>query len=340
LENGRGQKTLHGLAGPIDKVCYSPDERFIAALSQDWQVGIWELPSGKLQHVLEVPPGAFADNAALAFNADGSRFAFSAGDQVTLWDVTTGQRVNEWPLPRGLGDMLAFHSSGQLLSVRFETHGKVLPPYTVDWRQQPCIVRLRNLFGESPRKPIHEISEFARSVPQALMARDGSFFVIEGIGGPQGNERSIRAYDGPTGKRLWSIEGLSFDHSGWLQADPSGRVLGIRPTPASAMLVKMPGGEPHGILSDDPTRILPTAMGPGADFRVQRENAPRFGYQLYRGNSATPIVTLAQDIESYAVQVQFNARGTHLAWGNVDGSVFVCDLRQIQTRLAELGFGW
>jgi hypothetical protein len=37
---------------------------------------------------------------------------------------------------------------------------------------------------------------------------------------------------------------------------------------------------------------------------------------------------------------QFSPDGRQLAWGNGNGSVSVCDLEEIQRRLAEVGLGW
>ena len=36
----------------------------------------------------------------------------------------------------------------------------------------------------------------------------------------------------------------------------------------------------------------------------------------------------------------FNPAGTHLAWGNADGTVTVGDIGEIQRRLAAVGLGW
>jgi WD40 repeat protein len=328
------------LAGPVEQVRYAPNERYIAALTQDWQIGIWELPGGNLRHLLDVPPGLFADNAGFAFNADGSQFAFSAETRAILWDVITGRVVREWSLPPGLGDQLAFHSSGKLLSVRSETLGKILPPYGhVPWREHARVVRLRDLLGQRHEEPIREIRTFNRSVLQSLMARNASYFVLDGVGGPNGADRSIRAYDGPTGKELWAIKGVEVDHSGYLKAEPAGSLLALRPSAPGAKVVEMPSGPPHRGLPEHPS-WWPTALGPAAEYRVRIGDPPRFGYQLRHGDSPTPVVILGLDIESRAAVVEFNSRGSQLVWGNVDGTVYVCDLRKVQTRLAELGFGW
>src|SRR5262249_6684183 len=68
LENHRGIQTLRGLLGPVERVIVSPDGILVAALSDDWQVGIWDRVIGRLLHLFDAPRGPFADNASLAFD--------------------------------------------------------------------------------------------------------------------------------------------------------------------------------------------------------------------------------------------------------------------------------
>src|SRR5439155_365277 len=65
LIDGRGIRTLRGLVGQVEKPICSPDGRLVAALSQDWQVAIWDRATGQLRHRLDVPQGVVADNAGL-----------------------------------------------------------------------------------------------------------------------------------------------------------------------------------------------------------------------------------------------------------------------------------
>jgi WD40 repeat protein len=106
-------------------VHFSADGTLLAALSHGWQVAIWDVRTGRLQHILDVPKGVFADNAALAFSPDGRQFAFATGGEKTgeapLWDLSTGQKLRSWILPPSLQDTLAFHPSGKLLLYRVET---------------------------------------------------------------------------------------------------------------------------------------------------------------------------------------------------------------------------
>jgi hypothetical protein len=236
-----------------------------------------------------------------------------------------------------LGDQLAFHPSGRLLSVRFETQGKIFPPNgEVSWKQNPRVIRLRDLSAR-PVKPIAEIQAFNRSVTQLLIAREGAHFAVEGLRGSNGDQRSIRAYDGLTGRELWKFDALPVDGNGWLRADPEDRLLALRPR-TEGILVEMPSGRVNSIfpgLRAD----LPSALGPGARYRVRRTERP-YGHHLSRGDSLEDLIVLGLDIESLCVVMQFDRAGKHFGWGNVDGSVCVCDLTQLRARLASIGLGW
>ena len=100
LETGRGIQTLRGLTAQSMKTALTGDGHLVAALCDDWQVGIWDGPANRLLHVLEVTPGHFTDSAALAFSPDGRQFAFSAGHEASLWDVGTGELIRSWRCPK------------------------------------------------------------------------------------------------------------------------------------------------------------------------------------------------------------------------------------------------
>src|SRR5262249_23132609 len=120
LENGRGIRTFRGLSSQVAQVQLSQDGTLLAALTMNWQVGIWQLKSGQLLRVLDAPPGVFADNAAMAFSTDNLHFAFSASEQAVLWDLKTGAVKQSWLLPSGIADRIFFHPNGKLLLIRAE----------------------------------------------------------------------------------------------------------------------------------------------------------------------------------------------------------------------------
>ncbi len=333
LEEGRGIQTLRGLNGQISKYTISPDGRLLAALSHGWQLAIWDLATGHLRHVLEAHKGWTADNAALAISADGRRFAFATARDAKLWDLATGQELRSWPLPPGLGEVLAFHTSGKLLLFRVET------PSGQWGEDQPRVCRIRDLLGLAPSKPIAEITVFNRRVFKTVAPPDGAYFAVEGIQkGPNGESRSLKAFDGLTGNELWSLRLTPTFESADPSLDPSGKFLTLHATKLPVVtLLEMPSG-----------KLLRTAdgylqgLGPEARYWIRHppieSSSPPYGFRLFRFGDMTPLVTLGIDVPT--AKAQFNAAGSHLAWGNLDGTVTVCDLRAIQRRLAQVGLGW
>ena len=185
LSSGRGFQTLWGLEAPIEKSIISGNNRFVAALTQDFRLAVWDRSASRLLHVLEVPVGVFADNAGLAFSPDGLRLAYAAGTQARLWEVESGQILKSWTLPEGFQDNLAFLDDGRLISARVETTDPRVPPYGVVSRNHARVVRIRNLNPDVPQI-LTEISDFNLHVFHSELACDGRTLMIEGRRFPHG----------------------------------------------------------------------------------------------------------------------------------------------------------
>ena len=129
--------------------------------------------ASRLLHVLEVTPGLFPDNAALAFSPDGRRFAFSAGHEASLWDVATGEPIKTWRLPEGLGDRLAF--PGAESAVAFPRgdgeRAKSGRSRSSTADKYPRVCRVRDLLGPEPLKPLAEIRDCNRQCLYTRIAR-------------------------------------------------------------------------------------------------------------------------------------------------------------------------
>jgi WD40 repeat protein len=345
LEYGRGIDVLFGLGSQVARVCLSPDGRFLAALAHNWQVAVWETAPRRLLHLFDVPAGLFADNSALAFSPDGQQLAFAAGEAAKLWDLVTGRELRSWRLPPGLGDCLAFRPSGrELLHFRFETVDNLPPTSAYPWRQHPRVCRLRDLLSANPDRPLFpDIQDFNRRVCCALLAPDGNCFVVEGFGGATGATWRVKTYDSLTGKELWSREPekLEGNESGSIAIDPTGKVLvyGSRP-PDELTLVEMRTGNEL-----DRYEALWGMFSPGLHYRAnvsRRPLQPVVGYDIFRGKETTPLVTLGIGGVPSTVGAQFDASGRRFVYGNCDGTVYLCDLEQVRTRLNadNLGLGW
>src|SRR5204863_8649599 len=131
------------------------------------------------------------------------------------------------------------------------------------------------------------------------------------------------------GKPLWEVETRYLS----IRMDGSGKRVGyLTSDPGAMTLVECATGRVVGSIPE-----LVGGLGAGGERRV----VPRFGpdgewlgfaYCL-RGVDG-PILHLGIDQVGTAASARFNLDGTHVAWGNEDGSVVVCDLAAVQRKLA------
>ena len=342
LENGRGIRTLRGLRGQVLKTIFSPDGRLVAGLSQDWQVAVWDRASGQLRIKLDVPQGLVADNSGLAFSPDGRRFAFSAGHEAKLWDLDTGKELGAWTLPEGTVDSIAFPTANQVFLLRVETKNiKASPTRKYAPNEFPCVLRLRSLLGDRPTEPLEVITDFNWHVHRSVASADGKYFVVEGLGGPEGNTRSINAYDASSGAKLWSYPSRvrKVAASGIL-FDATGRILLLNDDDDSpAFLMEMPGRAVLGTLINGAA-----CLSPGAQHRLEGHHATTADrglfYSLHEQGRDAPLLQVAINSRMFSVVTGFSPDGRHVIWGNSDGSVSICDLDEVRHRLSDVGLGW
>jgi WD40 repeat protein len=334
LDHGRGLRTLRGLTGQVAQVQVSPDGKQVAALTQNWQVALWNVESGQLLHVLEVPKGVFADNAALRFSADGGLFAFATGTRAKLWETASGKELDSWALPMGLVDRLAFDAAGRLLLFRVETRDEK-PPYgrgPEDWRKHPRVCRIRHLRQGEDARELARIDVFNRHVQTAGLSPDGRHLVVQGIGGADGQQHSLRVFAVATGEELARLPLSALDARGWVILDPPGKVLAFAPrTNTPIRLLNVPSLEPAGRLE-----ATPLAIGPGAEVWGGFLEEHRFA--LVRRQDGAVLSTFPAD--ALATSNVFDAGGDRWIWSHNDGRVTVCDIGKVRQRLSGIGLGW
>jgi WD40 repeat protein len=329
IEPHRGVKALLGLRGKAEKLVYSSDGRFVAGISHNWQVAVWDTGTGFLRHVFEAPRGVTSDNAGLAFSADGRQFAVEILDRAAVWDLETGRVVNSWKLPKGLNNVIAFHPWGKLISGRRET--KV----SDDPRVSPHVFRVRHLQGPDPiDRPVVEIDAIDGPTDMAVTP-DGRYFVVDGARGP-GGRRMVKVFDSLTGQSAFETTPSFREAYSCIALDPTGRILRLLGGHGKgASLLGMPSGR---LIRGDVRNVA--AMGPDmslwATLRYERPNRASDGFSVH-GTDGRHLVDLGIDYETAPT---FSPDGHTLAWGTSEGTVYVADLIEVQHRLAAAGLGW
>ena len=341
IEDGHGIRTLRGLKERVSKSAFSSDGRLVACLSQDWWIAVWQRASGRLLHLIDAPHGTFADNACLAFSPDGRRLTFSSGREARLWDLETGTVLGKWPLPEGLADALAFQGPERLLLLRMETMDETATPDSrFPPESYPRVLRLRDLLGVSPAKPLRVIEDFNWSVYRIHVSPDGRHFVAEGRSGPRGEKRTVNLYQGATGKKVWAFPSQKpWQLNSLLLFDPFGEVLAISgKNDDKVMLLETPTGVALGHIEDPDVMSLSPRAKRWLSFTSSKSGSMSGEYTLHDRDHAGPLLRVTDNSEW--TTSQFSPDGECVIWGNTDGSVTLCDLKEAQERLAEVGLGW
>ncbi len=320
LDNGRGMEHLVGLTGQVEKLVLSPDGKSLAALAQTWDIAIWDLATGHLKFVREVPTGAFADNAGLAFSPDNQSLVYSVSREhqgmALLLDATNGAELHHWELPPGLQNHIGFTKEGQLWHFQVETEsGLALPTSNQPWRENPRVCRIRDLRATCPEAVVAEFRGFPRHIYTAAMTRDGRYTVMEGLGA----ERGVRIIETATGRVTAAFPSNSTGNGSDLVLDSADQWIvfsdGRIPT---ASRFSIPNG----------TRL------PG--FATPRSAvSSRSGYSctlstncmLYRDMSPQAFANLAptHTVNSFL----FDPSGERLIIGGRDGTVVSCNLDRV-----------
>jgi serine/threonine protein kinase/WD40 repeat protein len=344
LEETRGQQMLRGLATRVNKVRYSPDGRYLAALAQNWQLAVWEVDSHRLLHVFETPIGMFGESAALVFDPEGKRLAFSTMGGAKMWDIRTGAEVASWPLQRGYYDRMAFPASDRLLLIRQESLDARVSPIGSDssGRTSPRLCRVRNLLGPEPLKPLVELKDFAETADEVLLAPDGQTAVVEGKarGDAGATTRVIKAIDPLNGGERWSLRSKLVRQAQRIGLiDPASRVLTMRNEFDEADLeVELTTGR---LVHTHPAAIDGPSSKMGLFISSMRDPGAVEGkwlYALFREGDEKALLGFVDWQGAFGAS--FSPDDQSIAWGNPDGTVTVFDVQKVRKKLAEVDLGW
>ena len=318
LDPPRGIQVLRGLAAPIHQIWFSSDTRWVAALSDDWQVAIWDLPRGRLRFVLSVPPGEVADMAGGCFDSGAARFAFASLHEACLYDMATGKTLRRWPLPDGFWDQLEFDKTGRLVLLRRERpggdHGRRWRLYELGDSEQPT--------------PLREQEDRSWETYGLALAPGGRRFLVwDTFANP--TNAVLRAYD-TEGRELWKGSSYhAYRGSGMaVLLDPSGRWFAYVDSGSSHGLKLMDFGNFNEVLTLPAgcPALSPTA-GQGLDSRgwVYLEQ--------FKRDRMLPVVTTDW---TWNYLRRFSPDGRYVGQATGEGVLVISDIAEVTRRLAGL----
>jgi eukaryotic-like serine/threonine-protein kinase len=93
---------------------FSPDGTLLACLDSNGHLDLWRWESG--EPILTQSP---QQGSLLAFSPDSRRLAVGHDDRVTIFDLSTGESVSQWPVPDRIHAM-DFHPDSRRLALGYE----------------------------------------------------------------------------------------------------------------------------------------------------------------------------------------------------------------------------
>ncbi|HXP61153.1 MAG TPA: protein kinase [Dongiaceae bacterium] len=316
LEPNHGVQALRGLASSARKVWFSANSARLAALSDDWHLGVWEAASGRLLFLFETPDGSsYADSAGGCFDASGQRFAFATGREACLFDLRSGDVLQRWRLAEGASDQLQFDARGRWLLLRRERPAS---------GPQKWVWRLHELGASEAPVLLHEQRATNWAPVNLFFAPGGGRFLVWHPGG-EGGRNTILACDAASGLELWKAATQGTNPDLRVCADPSGRWFAYTAYASMRLrLMRFSDFREIGTAAEHCEAISPF----GLEFVEHELISDR------KGSDRTPLAT---DWTALSWVSAFSPDGTRLAWGTEEGVVLVASIQEVRRRLAGLG---
>jgi WD40 repeat protein len=341
LELGNGIRTLYGLRGVVERTTSSPDGRLIAAVTHEWDIGVWERDSGRLLGVLPGPIGRVADSIALAFDPHGRRITCSVGHEARLWDLEKRRMIGQWLLPEGLCDSIAFSGDGRLYLVRQENKSREGGPFPNLFPSDkfPRTVRLYDLLSSTPTQPLVEIDDFDWHIHGIRIAPDGSVFAVDGIqSGREKKRRIFKVYTCQSRREVGSLPtSLRLDRPSWFFFDWTSKILAVPliEDSASVSLFSLPDLGYRGV-----TKAAVACLSPGAKWAMNYTPEQPYGLALYDVPTGLPVMRMVLDVDAMQLSFNLSPDDRYATVGHKDGTVSVLDLVEINKQLTKLNLGW
>ncbi len=276
------------------------------------------MDSNRLDRLLEVPVGVFADSAGGAFDSTGKRFAFATLTNACMFDLATGTTLWRWHLTNGFNDQLQFDPQARLLLLRREREAS-----SANWLWRLCELIISN-------EPVLLLKQSETNWSAADMRFLGGAeqFVVWSDPPQSGIPQVFRAYEIASGREVWRTANTIPESGGGFCVDPRQQVFAYYDGPRSKRLriFNSPSFREIGL-----SAVACDAIGSSGDQFILGD---RKGREYLLPSDGGPIVSLLTDWTRLAFVSAFSPDGRFLASGTEEGIVLVANIPEVRRRLA------
>jgi hypothetical protein len=323
VDDGRGVRVYRGLAGQVQFTWVSPSRKWVAALSQDWRVGVWDFDTGRLRYAWDVPVGWTADNADLAFDEEAGAVLFVSGRHATRWDLATGAKTGGWSLPLGLNDNLVVRPGRLPLLVRREGRDPTV--------RGAAVIRWRALGEPGAMKELFSVPA-PPNIQAALMDVAGKYLTVVSSESEARNWH-LHLYAGDTGKLLPLPDAAPKDRVSGRVNGPGTRLLVYQDVGnrGAAYVYRLPELTLQAVRTEDLAEVDATGsvgLTTGGDHSAHY-------LTLVQVEDGHPLVRLNLGrTDGPGLKRAMTADGRYVFCGRADGTVCVADVNRCLEQLA------
>lgn len=323
-----GVDILNGLDARPAFMAFSRDGRRVAAVSFSWRLAVWDVETGALLRILDVPEGPWADNSAIILSGDGAKVTAASGEVACQWNVSDGALVSRWKLPPGGQNCLAYTRNGELFLARTELKSEEAYPYAPFlFPQYPRTQRIRSLKSKDQLELINELNDSPDRTYGLELSGDGERLLMSGL--DKENNRCVRLFDTRNGELVKRYDlGDVMEHDS-LRADPTGAFMSFGTALKTTTIIRASDG---AIVPFDYPAV--TALGPNIEFclaDVTDKSSYRFA--VARRGDKEPVLTRTAT-SGYSA---FSVDGRSIAHGTGDGAIALINLPRVEEFFTDQG---
>ncbi|AFY46334.1 WD40 repeat-containing protein [Nostoc sp. PCC 7524] len=287
--------TLKGHSGEVISVAYSPDGKYLASVSDDNTIKIWESSTGKAVQTLQ---GHSSAVYSVAYSPDGKYLASASDDNtIKIWESSTGKVVQT----------LQGHSSA-VYSVAYSPDGKYLASASSD--------NTIKIWESSTGKAVQTLQGHRSVVYSVAYSPDSKYLASASW------DNTIKIWDLSTGKVVQTLQGHS-DSVYSVAYSPDGKYLASASSDNTIKIWDISTGKAVQTFQGHSRDVNSVAYSP--DGKHLASASLDNTIKIWDISTGKTVQTL-QGHSSAVMSVAYSPDGKHLASASADNTIKIWDI--------------